>query len=554
MVHSTKARRRRRRAPVISPVLRPALWSALLGAVVAAALATPAWADPLPDTVPRTGSRPQVTGTLQLPVAPGAVAGRPGTVLGLPGATVPGAVPGATAGVGNPADGPLIAQINQVDGRVAQLGDDLLRIKGERDAAQAELVVAAGRLKEAQDALARAQENAKSAATDAVKADAALPTGNFGSSLREFADLQRITRGDKAERATTSVTGELLRASSDERVAREAHASVQRRVTEKTAEFTRVETDLHKQEAALLKLRRDNAAKLLDIERREDAAEQRLGNPYVINQSINGLVADPRALDAVRYALAQLGDPYLWAAEGPDRFDCSGLMLASYRSAGYRGLPRVSRDQYFATRSRTVNPNALLPGDLLFFASSSSWTSIHHVAMYIGNGKMVEAPRTGDVVKISVVRWSRLYAATRVVGAIPAPATPVPAPTVPTNPPKPKPTPTPTKTATPKPSGTPKPTPTTSSPSPTPSTSATPTPTPSPSDTPSPTPSRTATAAPTTSSAKPTESAAAPTTSAAKPTESAAKPTESAAAPSSSAAKPTRSATGSHSASPSSAG
>lgn len=506
---------------MISPVLRPALWSALLGAVAAAALATPAWADPLPDTVPSTGSRPQVTGSLQLPTGAGAV---PGATI--PGATVPGGRPGAPTGVTNPADGPLIAQINQVDARVAQLGDDLLRIKGERDAAQAELTVAASRLTEAQAALTRAQENAKSAAADAVKADAALPPGEFGTSLRQFSDLQRITRGDKAEGASTSVTGELLRATDDERVAREAHVSVQRRVTEKTAEFTRVETDLHKQEAALLKLRRDNAARLLVIERREDAAEQQRGNPYVVNQSINGLVADPRALDAVRYALAQLGDPYLWAAEGPDRFDCSGLMLASYQAAGYRGLPRVSRDQYFATRSRTVSPNALLPGDLLFFASGSSWTSIHHVAMYIGNGKMVEAPRTGDVVKISVVRWSRLYAATRVVGAVPAPATPVPAPTVPTNPPtsKPKPTPKPTKTGTPKPPGTPKPTPkpTGSSPTPTPSTSTTPPTTPSPSESPSPSPSRTATAEPSTTSAKPTESAAAPSSSSAKPTESAA--------------------------------
>ncbi|MET8834827.1 C40 family peptidase [Micromonospora sp. NPDC004540] len=514
MVDSTKARRRRSRHPVISPVLRPALWSALLGAVAAAALATPAWADPLPDTVPSTGSRPRVTGTLQLPTVPGAVPGVPGTVTGGPGRT-PG-LPGATTGVTNPADGPLIAQINQVDAQVAQLGDNLLTVKGERDTAQADLTLAATRLKEAQDALARAQENAKAAAADAVKADAALPPGEFGANLREFANLQRITRGDRAEGATTAVTGELARATVAEQVAREAHASAERRATEKTAEYTRVETDLHKQEAALLKLRRDNAAKLLEIERREDAAEQQLGSSYVVNQSVSGLVADPKALAAVRYALAQLGDPYLWAAEGPNRFDCSGLMLASYLAAGYQGLPRVSRDQYYATRSRTVDPSALLPGDLLFFASGSSWTSIHHVAMYIGNGKMVEAPRTGDVVKISVVRWSRLYAATRVIGGVPAPATPAPiptpTPTQTTTPPKPSPTPKPSKTATPRPTKTttPKPTPSTSSPAPTPSTSpsTTPSPTPSPSDSPTPSPTSTTGAEPTNSAADPSGSAA----------------------------------------------
>ncbi|MER5608634.1 C40 family peptidase [Micromonospora tulbaghiae] len=532
MAHSTKARRRRGRQPVISPILRPALWSALLGAVAAAALATPAWADPLPDVVPDTGSRPQVTGPLQLPGssggvrgvpgtvpgAPGTVPGLPGTVPGLPGVTVPG-LPGAgaTTGVTNPADGPLIAQINQLDARVTLLGEELLRIKTERDAAQTELTQSAARLTEAVDALRRAQDNAKSAAADAVKADAALPPGEFGASLREFANLQRITRGDKAEGATTSVTGELLRATSAERIAREAHESAQRRATEKAAEFTRAETDLRKQETALVALRKENAAKLLEIERLADAAEQRLGTSYVVDQGIDGLVADPRALAAVRYALAQLGDPYLWAAEGPDRFDCSGLMLASYQAAGYRGLPRVAKDQYFATRSRTVSPNALLPGDLLFFASGSSWTSVHHVAMYIGNGKMVEAPRTGDVVKISVVRWSRLYAATRVIGAVPAPATPAPPPTVPATPPKPSTTPKPTPT-TPKPSTTPKPTPTTpkpTTPTPKPTTSspAPSTPPPSPTDSPDPTPSQSASAEPDTSSAAPSSSSAAPSSS-----------------------------------------
>ncbi|MET7467169.1 NlpC/P60 family protein [Micromonospora sp. NPDC005686] len=534
MAHSTKARRRRARQPVISPILRPALWSALLGAVAAAALATPAWADPLPDAVPDTGSRPQVTGPLQLPGSSGAVRGVPGTVPGLPGTvpgvpgtvpglpgTVPGAVPGlpGATGVTNPADGPLIAQINQLDARVTLLGEELLRIKTERDAAQTELTQAAARLKEARDALTRAQENAKSAAADAVKADAALPPGEFGASLRDFANLQRITRGDKAEGATTSVTGELLRATSAERIAREAHDSAQRRATEKGAAFTRAESDLRKQETTLVALRKENAAKLLEIERLADAAEQRLGTSYVVDQSIDGLAADPRALAAVRYALAQLGDPYLWAAEGPDRFDCSGLMLASYRAAGYRGLPRVAKDQYFATRSRTVSPNALLPGDLLFFASSSSWTSVHHVAMYIGNGKMVEAPRTGDVVKISVVRWSRLYAATRVIGAVPGPATPVPPPPVPTTPatPKPSTTPKPTPT-TPKPSTTPKPTPTTpkpTTPTPKPTTSspAPTTPPPSESAEPEPEPSQSASAEPDTSSAAPSSSSAAPSSS-----------------------------------------
>ncbi|MFR9776079.1 NlpC/P60 family protein [Micromonospora sp. MS34] len=497
MVDSRRGRRQRRGAPVISPVLRPKLWSALLGVVAAAAIATPSWADPLPDAVPDTGSRPPQV-SLQIP--------------GLTGQTPAG--PGTTPGVSNPADGPLIAQINQADALVAQLGETLQGLQGERDAAQAQLTLDTAALQQATDALAQAQEKAKNAAADAVKADAALPPGQFGSDLRQLDALQRITRGDKAQGATTAVDGEVARATAAERMAREAYDATQRRVTDKVAAYDKAEADLHRQEAVLLKLRKDNAAQLLEIERVEDAAEQQLGNSYVVNQSVSGMSAHPMALAAVRYALAQLGDPYLWAAEGPDRFDCSGLVLASYQAAGYHGLPRVSRDQYYATRSRTVDPNALLPGDLLFFASNSSWTSIHHVAMYIGNGKMVEAPRTGDVVKISVVRWSRLHAATRVVGAVPAPATPAP-------------TPTPSPSKTPKPTNTPSPEPTPSSPSPSPSHSPSPStsPSPSPSDSPSPSPTGTTSSSPSptnssTGSAEPTSSSAEPTSSSAEPTSS----------------------------------
>lgn len=476
---------------MISPVLRPKLWSALLGVVAAAAIATPSWADPLPDTVPDTGLRPPQI-SLQIP--------------GLPGQTPTGL--GSTTGATNPADGPLITQINQADTLVAQLGESLEGLQTERDAARAQLALDAVALQQARDALAQAQEKAKNTAADAVKADAALPPGQFGSDLRQLDALQRITRGDKAQGGTTAVDGEVARATAAEQMAREAYGATERRVAEKVAEYTRVEGELHRQEAALLKLRKDNAAQLLEIERRTEAAEQQLGTSYVASQSVSGLVAHPTALAAVRYALAQLGDPYLWAAEGPDRFDCSGLMLASYQAAGYHGLPRVSRDQYYATRSRTVDPNALLPGDLLFFASGSSWTSIHHVAMYIGNGKMVEAPRTGDVVKISGVRWSRLFAATRVVGAVPAPATPAPTPT-PSASKTPKPTPTPTG----KPTHTPSPKPTTGSPTPStsPSPSKSPSPTPSPSESTAPTPTDAATSdpSPTDSSAAPTDSSAA---------------------------------------------
>ncbi|TDC43556.1 C40 family peptidase [Micromonospora sp. KC213] len=507
MVDSGHGRRRRaKRSPVVSPVLRPALWSALLGAVAAMALATPAYADPpLPNAVPDTGSRPVVTGGLQLPGSSTTLPGYP--VIGLPG--------GNTPSVGGAAAGPLIARINELEVQLGQLGDQLLELRQQRTDAQTQLTAAERELGLARGALARALEQADEVAAEAVKAAAALPPGEIAADLHGLDRLQRITRGEQAAGTTTAAAGELSRARTAEQVAAQAVTAAKDRVRRAGEQFTAVEKALRDAERKLVKLRADNQAQLIELERQQEAAEQKLGEAYVEGQSSNGLIANPQALAAVRYALAQLGDPYLWAAEGPNRFDCSGLMWTAYRSAGYYGLPRVSRYQYYATRSRTVDRSALLPGDLVFFASGASWTTVHHVGMYLGGGKMVHAPRSGDVVKISTVPWSRLYAATRVVGAVPAPATPSPKPTKPAPKPtgsgSPKPTPSPSTSPKPSPSVTPSPSAPSTSPPPTPSPSTSPsgsTPTPSFSSSPAGQPS------PETSKAEPSTSSLAPETSA----------------------------------------
>ena len=94
---------------------------------------------------------------------------------------------------------------------------------------------------------------------------------------------------------------------------------------------------------------------------------------------------------AVQTARAQIGDPYVWGASGPDAFDCSGLTSYAWKAAGVI-LPRISREQYAA--GVKVARSALLPGDLVYFGSP-----IYHVAIYIGNNMMISAPQPGDVVK-----------------------------------------------------------------------------------------------------------------------------------------------------------
>jgi cell wall-associated NlpC family hydrolase len=104
---------------------------------------------------------------------------------------------------------------------------------------------------------------------------------------------------------------------------------------------------------------------------------------------------DDRAQVAVDTALAQLGKPYRYAADGPDSFDCSGLTMYAWAAAGV-SLPHSSRAQYAGLPH--VAMDALVPGDLVFYGSP-----IHHVGLYVGDGRYVHAPQTGDVVKISSI-------------------------------------------------------------------------------------------------------------------------------------------------------
>jgi cell wall-associated NlpC family hydrolase len=102
---------------------------------------------------------------------------------------------------------------------------------------------------------------------------------------------------------------------------------------------------------------------------------------------------------AVAKAKAQLGKKYEYGSAGPDTFDCSGLTSYAWKAAGIT-LPRSAADQYAATTR--ITKAQLLPGDLIFYASGSS---VSHVAMYVGDGKLVQARKTGYPVESQDVDW-----------------------------------------------------------------------------------------------------------------------------------------------------
>jgi peptidoglycan DL-endopeptidase CwlO len=114
---------------------------------------------------------------------------------------------------------------------------------------------------------------------------------------------------------------------------------------------------------------------------------------------------------AANWVLTQLGKPYVWAADGPASYDCSGLTMRAWEQVGVR-IDHWTGTQW--TSGPHVPMGELRRGDLLFFGQiTSDPGTIHHVGMYIGRGLMVHAPQTGDVVRIASMWRSDLVGATR---------------------------------------------------------------------------------------------------------------------------------------------
>ena len=109
----------------------------------------------------------------------------------------------------------------------------------------------------------------------------------------------------------------------------------------------------------------------------------------------------------------QLGKPYVWGAEGPNSFDCSGLIYYVYKNAAGITLPRTSSAQYSA--GVAVSRSNLKAGDLIF-SSTDGTGNITHVAIYVGDGQMIHAPRNGkNVEKVSINNsyWNKAYVGAR---------------------------------------------------------------------------------------------------------------------------------------------
>ena len=108
---------------------------------------------------------------------------------------------------------------------------------------------------------------------------------------------------------------------------------------------------------------------------------------------------------AVRYAYNAIGTPYVWAAEGPNGYDCSGLTLAAWKAAG-KSLPHNAAMQW--DKVAHISRSQLAAGDLVFYSG------LGHVALYVGGGQVIHAPTFGESVKLASVDMMTPYGYGRV--------------------------------------------------------------------------------------------------------------------------------------------
>ncbi|WNI17958.1 C40 family peptidase [Actinacidiphila sp. ITFR-21] len=167
-----------------------------------------------------------------------------------------------------------------------------------------------------------------------------------------------------------------------------------------------VETGLRQVEATLAGLTGAQSEALRTLEERGDAeAQTDFLDSRALGDDPAGRAPSAPGDRAVGYAFAQLGKPYVWGAQGPASFDCSGLTSQAWAHAGI-AVPRTSQGQWAALKH--VPLRRLRPGDLVVYFKNAT-----HVALYVGDGLVVQAPRPGATVRVSPIAADPILGAVR---------------------------------------------------------------------------------------------------------------------------------------------
>ena len=319
--------------------------------------------------------------------------------------TAAAATPGLTFGT-HTSVGDLQTQAREVRAQIDRLDERMARSVEEYDAARAkldELNVQLGQarvdLQAAQIRLDTAQTVLGERMTQMYKTgrlsllDVLLGSDSLTDITMQLDFYHRISQADATTVADVEqLTGQI--AALEEAIAarREQALEDEFELREKRA----VVEDQLAQRQAILRGLDDRIKKLLAQERREAAAAaERLAREAGV--ALDSIQGSPAQIAVLRETMRWLGVPYVWGGASPNGFDCSGLVTYVYAKFGVV-LPHGSSMQ--AHLGELVTLDELQPADLVFFGGPSFY---HHVGIYAGAGLFIEAPHTGDVVKVSVL-------------------------------------------------------------------------------------------------------------------------------------------------------
>jgi cell wall-associated NlpC family hydrolase len=306
-----------------------------------------------------------------------------------------------------PASSDALAKYRELAGQAEKLNEDLLKAQEDLKAKQADLDKATGDVNAAKDQGAKAAENQKKYQAEVDKFAGASFTSGVqlnklsallsGTSTQDFLDRSSALEVLASDRNASmgNLTGAVQQATDATNKASDA----EKRATEARDAAAKLTDDIKAKQQSL-----DDQIEQLKAANRNLSAADKAAQKDTGGEAPNVKAPTAAAQTAVDAALSRLGKPYVWGATGPDSFDCSGLLLWAYKKAGIT-LPRNSAAQ--ATYGTSVPRSQLQPGDLVAY-----YSPVSHIGMYIGDGKMVHAPTSGDVVKISPLQ-SQYAGATR---------------------------------------------------------------------------------------------------------------------------------------------
>jgi peptidoglycan DL-endopeptidase CwlO len=321
------------------------------------------------------------------------------TVLGAPGMAFADPAPTPSTSP-TPAPGKDLEQVREKLDTLyhdAAVATDAYNAAEEKAKQQSAAIVAlAKKIDEGQHRLAELRNQAGAAAREQYRTGGIPPTAQFLLSDDPGQVLDGAGLVLQGQRATKTLIGELssaqqqLRGYADDAAERWKKLDAERKA--KAAAKKKIEAQISAAEKLESELEKKDKERLARLEEQAALKAQTKWLDTGILKKIHG-TASAQGEKAVGFATAQLGKPYVWGAEGPGSYDCSGLTSQAWAAAG-RPIPRTSQEQW--KQLTHVDVKDMRPGDLIIYFDDAS-----HVAMYVGDGAIIHAPRPGRTVTVA---------------------------------------------------------------------------------------------------------------------------------------------------------